>query len=126
MSVMSFQISGQWSLEKGVKERKLSNTGIYSVHTHRYLVGMLGSHPLTLCPPHLQWYRALVLTVHLQRHTGTGQQWLTFDNTSYMDAPLSLQHHCICILLLFAVVHIIMQDKICYLMFFKQHLFLCV
>lgn len=35
------------------------------LHNDRYLVGMLGSHPLTLCPPHLQWYRALVLTVHL-------------------------------------------------------------
>lgn len=38
----------------------------FSCRTDRYLVGMFGPNSLPLCSPHLQWYRALVQTAHLE------------------------------------------------------------
>lgn len=38
----------------------------FSCHTDRYLVRMFGPNSLSLCSPHLQWYRALVLAAHLE------------------------------------------------------------
>lgn len=39
-------------------------------HTDRYLVRMLGPNSLSLCSPHLQWYRALIRTSHLKATWG--------------------------------------------------------